>query len=273
MAKVMPFEGARVLVTGGGSGFGRLLACGAAQRGASEVVVWDLSAERAQATVDVIMNHGCQAQAMVVDVTDEAAVQAAAGQTGAIDVLVNNAGVVSGRALLDNSASSIERTLQVNLHSLFWVTRAFLGGMIERNWGCVVTVSSAAGLVGPARMTDYSASKFGAFGFNEALRNELRQQGSQVRTLIVAPYYMSTGMFDGVSTRFPMLLPILRPTRVAAAALNAIEAGRSVLVLPWFVNSLALLRLMPVKMLDLMADFFGINHGMDDFHGRTGDRV
>jgi len=272
MAKIR-FDGARVLITGGGSGFGRLLSCGAAQRGAAEVIVWDLSHERAQATIDVITDHGCRGKAMTVDVTDQEAVAAAAEEVGAIDILINNAGVVSGRDLLDNHPASIERTLQVNLLSLFWVTRAFLGGMIQNDHGCVVTVASAAGLIGPARMTDYSASKFGAFGFNEALRNELRQKGSRVHTLIVAPYFMSTGMFDGVTTRFPKLLPILRPSLVAAATLNAIEDGRSVLVEPWFVNTLALLRLLPVKVMDLTADFFGINHGMDAFHGRTGDRV
>ena len=269
----MTFQDARVLVTGGGSGFGRLLACGAAQRGASEVIVWDISAARGQATVDVIADHDCYAKAMTVDVTDQAAVVDAAESVGTVDILINNAGVVSGRELLETQASSIERTLQVNLLSLFWVTRAFLGAMVRNDHGRVVTVASAAGLIGPARMTDYSASKFGAFGFNEALRNELRQQGSSVSTLIVAPYYMSTGMFDGVTTRFPALLPILRPTYVAAATLNAVESSRSVLVMPWFVNSLPLLRVLPVKLADAMADFFGINHGMDEFQGRTGDRV
>ena len=269
----MRFDDARVLVTGGGSGFGRLIACGAAQRGAREVIVWDLSAERGQATVDIIEAHGCKARSMVVDVTDRASVMDAAEQVGVVDILVNNAGVVSGRALLDNQASSIERTLQVNLHSLFWVTRAFLGGMVAADHGRVVTISSAAGLIGPAKMTDYSASKFGAVGFNEALRNELRRQGSRVTTLLVAPYYMSTGMFDGVTTRFSALLPILRPTFVAVKALDAIESGRSMLVLPWFVNSLSLLRLLPVKVMDIVADTFGINQGMEQFQGRAGDRV
>ncbi|MCL2489520.1 MAG: SDR family oxidoreductase [Propionibacteriaceae bacterium] len=272
MAK-MTFEGTRVLVTGGGSGFGRLIACGAAQRGADEVIVWDLNRERADATVAVIKGHGCQARAIAVDVTDRGAVEAAAAETGDIDILVNNAGVVSGRPLLENSPESIERTLQVNLHSLFWVTRAFLPGMIERNWGTVVTISSAAGLIGPARMTDYVASKFGAFGFNESLRNELRAEGSAVSTLVVTPFFMSTGMFDGVKTRFPIVLPILRPTYVAAATLNAIENGRSALVEPWFVNTIPSLRLLPVKVFDTVADLFGINNSMDDFHGRKGDRV
>jgi len=269
----MSFEGTRVLVTGGGSGLGRLIACGAAQRGAREVVIWDLNHDRAEATAAIIHGHDCAASAVAIDVTDQAAVAKAAGATGPIDILVNNAGVVSGRPLLENSPESIERTLQVNLHSLFWVTRAFLPGMVDRNWGTVVTVSSAAGLVAPARMTDYSASKFGAFGFSESLRNELRAENSAVNTLLVAPYFMSTGMFNGVSTRFPFLLPILRPTQVAVTTLNAIESGRSVLVKPWFVNSIPWLRLLPVKALDVVADFFGINHGMDDFHGRDGDRV
>ena len=273
MRKHMSLAGTRMLITGAGSGLGRILACGAAQRGASEVIVWDRSAERGQATAGIINDHGCRARALTVDVTAVDAVQAAADETGPVDILVNNAGVVSGRALLDNTPESIERTLQVNLHSLFWVTRAFLPAMIARDRGTVVTVSSAAGLVGPAKMTDYAASKFGAFGFNESLRNELRQQDSRVRTLIVAPYYMSTGMFDGVTTRFPALLPILRPTRVAVATLDAIESGRPSLVLPGFVNSLALLRLLPIPLTDATADFFGINAGMDAFHGREADRV
>ncbi|MCL2483072.1 MAG: SDR family oxidoreductase [Propionibacteriaceae bacterium] len=273
MKQTLSFSNARVLVTGGGSGLGRLLACGAAQRGAQEVVIWDLSEQRAQASVSIIENRGCQARALAVDVTDQAAVTRAAEETGAIDILINNAGVVSGRALLDNNPASIERTLQVNLHSLFWVTRAFLPGMLERDHGRIVTISSAAGLVGPAKMTDYSASKFGAFGFNEALRNELRQQSSQVSTLIVAPYYMSTGMFAGVTTRFSALLPILPPATVAIATLDAIESRRAVLVMPWFVNSMPLLRLLPPDWMDALADFFGINHGMDEFHGRASDRV
>ena len=273
MGEKMPLAGARVLVTGGGSGFGRLLACGAAQRGAGEVIVWDVSAERVQRTKAIIERHGRVARAGVVDVTNQAAIEMAAEAAGQVDVLINNAGVVSGRPLLENSPESIERTLQVNLHSLFWVTRAFLPGMVARNYGSVVTIASAAGLIGPARMTDYSASKFGAVGFNESLRGELRTCARGVNTLLVAPFYMNTGMFDGVKTRFPLLLPILDPAKVAVATLNAIESGKPMLVEPWFVNSVALLRLMPVKAFDALADFFGINAGMDEFHGRAGDRV
>ena len=272
MTHRISFQGARVLVTGAGSGLGRLLAAGAAQRGA-HVIVWDLAPERAGATRDLIRSRGYVADSAVVDVTDRAAVEVAAAAAGPVDVLINCAGVISGRALLSTTPQSIERTLAVNLNSLFWVTRAFLGGMAERGHGVVVTVSSAAGIMGSARMTDYAASKFGAFGFMDSLRNEMRLAHTGVRTLIVCPYFMSTGMFDGVATRIPLLMPILRPTAVAVKILNGIERGTQQLIMPPMVRTVPLLRLFPPPVLDAVADIFGINHTMDAFTGRPGDRV
>jgi all-trans-retinol dehydrogenase (NAD+) len=264
--------GARVLVTGGGSGLGRRLAIGAARRGATPVV-WDLSAERAHAVRDDIRAHGLTAEAHVVDVTDRAAVREAAAATGDVDVLINNAGVVSGRPLLETPDAAIERTMAVNVLSLYWVTRAFLPAMVERRRGTVVTVASAAGLVGVARQTDYAASKWAAVGFTESLRAEMRQARTGVRTLVVCPYYIDTGMFAGVRTRFPLLLPILREGDVARRVLDAIEKGRQRLVLPPLVRVLPALRLLPVPAFDAVLDLFGINRGMDHFTGRPGDRA
>ena len=92
-------------------------------------------------------------------------------------------------------------------------------------------IASAAGLVGVARQTDYSASKFAAVGFTESRRNELRAEGSRVRTLVVCPYYIDTGMFEGVHSRLPWLLPVLRQEEVAeevggvAVALDVRDEG------------------------------------------------
>ena len=151
------------------------------------------------------------AQAFACDVSDREQVYARADEVraaaGDVDVLVNNAGVVSGRPLLELSDEAIERTFGVNTLALFWTTRAFLPAMKARGSGHVVTVASAAGLIGTARETDYAASKFAAVGFNEALRQELRRGASGVRTTVVCPYYIDTGMFKGVKTRFPFLLP------------------------------------------------------------------
>jgi all-trans-retinol dehydrogenase (NAD+) len=267
-----PLSGATLLITGGGSGLGRRLALGAARRG-SRVVIWDLDAARGAAVRDEIRAAGGFAEAHIVDVTDREAVKAAAGVAGPVDVLVNNAGVVSGRPLLEAADEAIERTMNVNVMALYWVTRAFLGGMANRRRGTVVTIASAAGLVGVARQTDYSASKFAAFGFNESLRAELRAGRTGVNTLVVCPYYIDTGMFDGVQTRWPLLLPILQEEQVATRVLDAIEAGRRKLVLPPIVNLLPALRILPVTVFDGLMDVLGVNRTMDHFTGRDAGRA
>ncbi len=87
-------------------------------------------------------------------------------------------------------------------------------------------------------------------------------------TLIVAPYYIDTGMFAGVRTRFPLLLPILREADVARKVLDAVQAGRKQLVLPPLVRVLPVLRVLPVVAFDALLDLFGINRSMDHFVGR-----
>ena len=265
-------SGATVLVTGGGNGLGRRLAIGAARRGA-HVVVWDVSAERAEAVRDQIRAHGLRADARTVDVTDKAAVRAAAKATGDVDVLVNNAGVVSGQPLLEGSEAGIERTIGVNVLALYWVTRAVLPGMVQRGHGTVVTVASAAGLVGVAKQTDYSASKWAAIGFTESLRAEMRAARTGVRTLVVCPYYIDTGMFAGVRTRFPLLLPILKEGAVARTILDGIESGKQQIVLPPIVRLIPVTRVLPVRAFDWFMDLMGVNRTMEHFTGRPGDVV
>ncbi|MWV51352.1 SDR family NAD(P)-dependent oxidoreductase (plasmid) [Rathayibacter sp. VKM Ac-2803] len=263
-----PLHGQIVLVTGGGSGIGRLLALGAARRGA-EVVIWDLSEATAAGVAAEITGRGHRARAAAVDVSDRAAVEVAAQDAGPIDVLINNAGVVTGKDLLDASDEAIERTFRVNTLALFWTTRAFLPGMMARDRGTVVTISSAAGLVGVARQTDYSASKFAAFGFAESLRVELAKKRARVNSLVVCPYYIDTGMFDGVKTKFPLVLPILKPENVAERILASVERGNSRLVMPRLLHALPVLRVFPVRGFDTVMRFLGVNSTMDYFVGRA----
>jgi all-trans-retinol dehydrogenase (NAD+) len=77
---------------------------------------------------------------------------------GRVDILINNAGVVSGKTLLDNNPKAMIKTMEVNTISHFWTTRALLPGMLERDHGRVVTIASAAGTVGTAGLADYCAS-------------------------------------------------------------------------------------------------------------------
>jgi all-trans-retinol dehydrogenase (NAD+) len=269
MKRGMTIDGARVLITGAGSGIGRLMALDAAARGAAEILIWDLSADSGDAVRDEITAVGGQARSFEVNVADSAQVETVAERTGPVDILINCAGIVTGKKLLDADADAIRRVYDVNTLALYWTTKAFLPGMLERDRGAVVTIASAAGLTGVARQTDYSASKWAAVGFTESLRSELRAEGSRVGTLVVCPFYINTGMFDGVRTKFPRLLPILEETDVSTRVLDAIESGREQLVMPPLVRLVPGVRLLPTRAFDKVMDFLGVNQTMDHFTGRT----
>jgi all-trans-retinol dehydrogenase (NAD+) len=265
------FSGRNVLVTGAASGIGRLMAERFAAEGA-QLILWDRDAAGLEALRAALESLECRVWSCAVDVTDRAAVYAMAQrcleECGPVDVLVNNAGVVSGRTLLEISDEQIERTFAVNTLALFWTTRAFLPSMIKRNAGRIVTIASAGGLVGTGRLTDYCASKFAAVGFDESLRLELARMGSAVGTTVVCPYYISTGMFEGVKTRFSWLLPILTPDYVARRVVDAVARGESRLIMPRFVYASFLVRALPVRVFDALMAFFGISRSMDEFAGR-----
>jgi all-trans-retinol dehydrogenase (NAD+) len=267
MTYKVALNGSRVLITGGASGLGRQMALQSAAKGA-RVVIWDMNLEQAKKVVAEIKKAGGTAEAQQVDVTDRLAVNKLALKVGAVDVLFNNAGVVSGDWFLDLNPDSIERTYRVNVLSLYWMTQAFLPAMVQSGRGCVVTISSASGMLGVAKLTDYAASKFAAFGFMESLRSELRMKRSNVNTLTVCPHYIGTGMFDGVQTKFPWLLPILDEVKVAAKILRSVEKGKAMLVMPKFVHVIPVVRLLPIRAFDRITDFFGVNRTMDNFRGR-----
>lgn len=266
--------GKRILITGGAGGLGRRTALEFAARGA-ELVLWDLDETRlAATTAELLEASGRRAHGYVVNVMQRQMVYATARQVeeevGPIDIIVNNAGVVSGRSFLELSDEAIERTFGVNTLALFWVTRAFLPGMLERNHGHVVTIASASGWVGVARLADYAASKWAAVGFDESLRMELRQKGSGVRTTCICPFYINTGMFDGVKTRFPWLLPILEEKAVAQRIVKAVEGNEARVMLPPVIALVPVGRFLPTSWFDALSEFLGVNATMDEFKGRSG---
>jgi all-trans-retinol dehydrogenase (NAD+) len=262
-----------VLITGGASGLGRRLVLRCAEMGAA-VTILDLDEAGAMAAAAEAAARGAgPARAFACDVGDRVQVAACATDVlaaqGPVDILVNNAGVVSGRPLLELTDEHIERTFRVNTLALFWTTRAFLPAMVARGSGHIVTVASAAGLIGSPRETDYAASKFAAVGFTEALRMELKRSAPGVKTTVVRPFYIDTGMFAGVKTRFPLLLPILKEGDVTERILRAVQHDVAQVDMPWMVRTLPLMRLLPVRAFDGLADFFGITMAMDEFTGRS----
>ena len=262
-----------IVITGGASGIGRLTALEMVRRGGT-ICVWDVDKEGLDAVVEELREAGGgrDAYGVVCDVSDRAAVTAAAAATvaaaGPVHILINNAGVVSGRTLLELTDEQIERTMSVNTMALFWVTRAFLPDMVARGSGHIVTIASAAGLIGVARQTDYGASKSAAIGFDEALRFELRRLAPGVVTTVLCPFYVDTGMFAGTRTRLPLLLPILKERDVARAVVRAVQLNRRRMVIPPFAKATPLLRVLPVPVFDRVAQLLGVAGSMDDFTGR-----
>jgi all-trans-retinol dehydrogenase (NAD+) len=260
-----------VVVTGAASGIGRALAERLAAR-AAHVILWDIDDPSLKSVVQRLREGGGRVSSYHCDVADRAAVYDTArrvvAKTGPIDILINNAGVVSGKYVHELSDAEIERSFAVNALAHFWTTRAFLPEMIERNSGHIVTIASAGGLVGTARLADYCASKFAAVGFNESLRQELRQQSLAIRTTVVCPFFTDTGMFAGVKSKFPWLLPILEPERVADRTIAAIERNRQRLLMPWFTYVALPLRVLPPRTFDALLGFFGVATSMQEFRGR-----
>ena len=265
------FAHSHVVITGAASGLGALLTEEAITRGASGVVLWDVDSDNLESRAMALTQPGLRVVTRALDVSDVDQVKAAAAEAlrelGHIDALINNAGVVSGKPLLDLTPEEIQRTFNVNTLALYWTTQALMPHFLDRNSGRVVTIASAAGLAAPARQTDYAASKHAAVGFTESLRAELRARKTRVSTLTVYPFYVTTGMFAGVRSSSP-LLPLLQPESTARKIADAIESGRQELVIPATVHLVRWLRLLPVRVFDLIADWFGINKSMDQFVGR-----
>ena len=266
------YAGKNVLITGAASGIGRLLAHRVAAAGA-RVILWDVDATRLEQTRAELAAAGRTVVTYACNLRDRAAILATATATlrdaGPVDILVNNAGVVSGKTLLEARDDDILRTFDVNTLALFWTTRAFLPGMMQRESGHIVTIASAAGVVGTSRLVDYCASKHAAVGFDESLRLELRRLGSKIKTTVVCPFYISTGMFEGVKTRFRLLLPILTPEYAANRIVDAIRRDRRRLIMPRLVYVTWLGRLLPVRLFDAIMEFLGVNQSMDEFVGRA----
>lgn len=265
------FRDQKILITGATRGLGKLIAEALAAEGAS-VILWGRDTAALEAVAKSMTERGWHCAAYFCDVADREQVSATAQRVirehGPIDILINSAGVVSGKPLLEIPDEAIEQSFAVNSLALFWTARAFLPSMIERGHGHIVTIASAAGLIGTPFLTDYAASKHAAVGFDDALRSELRHLGHRnIRTTAVCSYYISTGMFDGASAASP-LFPILTPEYATRRIIQSIRRRRRRLLLPRTVMAVYLIRLLPTPVFDWVARVLGLTKSMNAFKGR-----
>eukprot|EP00092_Neocalanus_flemingeri_P019595 GFUD01021227.1.p1 GENE.GFUD01021227.1~~GFUD01021227.1.p1 ORF type:complete len:305 (-),score=101.84 GFUD01021227.1:328-1242(-) len=264
-------SGQVVLVTGGGSGIGRLMCLRFARLGAT-VVTWDINTLGNEETVAMIKKENNRAFSYTVDMSSKEDIYKVAERTkedvGPVTILVNNAGIVSGTALLDTPDGKILKTFEVNVLAHFWTIKAFLPDMIENKLGHIVNVASLAGHSGTNKMVDYCSSKFAAVGLDESLRAEMFVQGHSdyIKTTVVCPYYISTGMFAGVQSK---MIPILEPDYVADSVVGATLTNREVLLLPWWSYMLIVLKaVVPEPGSIRLSQALGFNNSMDQFQGR-----
>ena len=221
-------EGDHVFLTGAGSGIGRMMAVRFGKLGCY-LSLSDINVAGLEQTKQECLAEGVPADRIYtfqLDVASRQAIKDAAAAVqakfGTVTVLVNNAGIVSAKQTTDLSDQMIERTFAVNTLSHFYTIKEFLPAMIEKKRGHIVTIASMAATCGIPMLSDYTASKAGAFMCDESVRHEMAKQGhsSYIKTTCICPYFINTGMFDGARTAFPFA--ILQPKPVVDRIMAAV---------------------------------------------------
>ncbi|KAB0792867.1 hypothetical protein PPYR_14826 [Photinus pyralis] len=226
-------KGKRIVITGGAGGVGQELALQLGRLQA-KVVVWDTNERAVEALRLRFYNEGMELQSYIVDVTDRHSVYKHANlvksDLGPVDILINNAGIVTGRTFLDIPDDMVEKTFQVNVISHYWTIKAFLSDMLKRGKGHVVSVGSLTGMLGTYKCTDYSATKYALHGLHESLLTELKTHGyDNIHLTLVSPFFINTGMFAGCK---PRTLSMLEPKNVATRIITAIRREETFLTMP-----------------------------------------
>jgi all-trans-retinol dehydrogenase (NAD+) len=261
-------KGKNVLITGGASGIGRLMGQLVLERGA-RLIIWDMNREGLEATVAAFSSAGTVA-GYAVDITNASQVKETAARVksrhGVVDVLINNAGIVVGKYFHEHTIQEVERAMDVNALAPMLVALEFLPGMMERNSGHICNIASSAGLISNPGMSVYAASKWSVIGWSDSVRLEMKKLKKQVGVTTVTPYYINTGMFDGVRS----VVPILNPEKVARRIIRAIEHQRIFLSMPWSVRFVRFFQgLLPVWFFDwFVGKVMGVYSTMDHFKGR-----
>jgi short-subunit dehydrogenase len=217
-----------VAVTGAGRGLGRAIAEALAREGA-RIALCDLDGESAERAASELGNG---AVGLAVDVTDHGALIAFLDEVeqrlGPLDVLVNNAGIMPVTPLVEESAESIARQLELNLRAVIHGTQEGMRRMVPRGSGHIVNMASLAGRGATPNLATYCATKHGVVGLSEAARLELR--GTGVDVTVVMPYFarteLATGVADARGVRH------VTPEEVAAAVVSALRHRRFDVVVP-----------------------------------------
>lgn len=263
------FEGKTVLITGGASGIGKMLA-GLFAGEAARLILWDRDEVNLARTVKELGGEDRGVFGYLIDLSEVEEINMTGrrvlNEHGPVDVLINNAGIVVGKPFHAHTSADIEDTMKVNSLALMHVTRIFLPDMLARNAGNICNIASSAGLVAVPGMTVYVGSKFAAVGWSDALRLEMKKSGKRIHVTTVTPYFIDTGMFDGVRAR----VPVLKTEKVAQRIFRGISRNKKLISMPFSYHFIRICQgLLPAFIYEwIMGDVLGIYHSMDHFKGR-----
>ena len=267
----MELKNKKLLITGGASGIGKIMARKSLERGVSHMVIWDINEEGLSKTKEEFSKFGIPIFIYKVDISnlDEIKINAQKVRTevGKIDVLINNAGIVVGKYFHENTHQDIQKTMLINSNALMHVTLEFLPEMMKENSGAICNIASSAGLISNPKMAVYAASKWAVNGWSDSLRLEMEQLKKNISVTTIMPFYINTGMFDGVQSK---LIPILEPEPTAEKIIKSIENKRKILAMPlpyWFIRISQ--GILPLPIFDWVMDHvFEVYDTMKYFKGR-----
>ncbi|KAF4546090.1 Short-chain dehydrogenase/reductase SDR [Lasiodiplodia theobromae] len=261
-----------VVVTGGARGLGALVAEVYGMRGAS-VAVLDVAGEDEVGAERLLEEKNVTYYRC--DVGDRAEVERVykriESDLGTPTVLINNAGVVNGKPLLELSPAEIERNFRVNLLAHYNTLQTFLPGMFNApNGGTIVTVSSVLGKVGAACLSDYTAAKAGLIAMHTSLQAELRQSpkpgAKNIRTILVTPGQLGTQLFGDLDTPSGFLAPIVEPVQVAQAIIRMIDAGEGgEISFPLYARWMEWMNVLPSGLQWIIRGASGVDDAMRNF--------
>jgi all-trans-retinol dehydrogenase (NAD+) len=258
-----------VLITGGASGIGKIMVRLMLERKA-KVIIWDINQESIDRTIAEFSNKG-EIFGYSVDVSNLEQIQATAkkvkSEIGIVDVLINNAGIIVGKYFNEHTASEISKTMDINANAPMYITMEFLEDMMSQNSGHICNIASSGGLVSNPKMSVYAASKWALIGWSDSLRLEMKQLDKKVNVTTIMPYYINTGLFDGVKSK----IPILEPEAAALTIVKAIEKNKKMISIPGYIYRFTRFgqALMSVNVFDWFAgEVLGIYKTMEHFTGR-----
>lgn len=257
-----------VLITGGGSGIGKIMSRLMLERKA-KVIIWDINQTNIDKTLSELSSddiYGYQVDVSNIDQIKDTALKVKQ-DIGVVDVLINNAGIIVGKYFHDHSVGEIRQTMEINSIAPMILTKVFLQDMLDQDTGHICNIASSGGLVSNPKMSVYAASKWSLIGWSDSLRLEMRQLKKNIQVTTIMPYYINTGMFDGVQSK----IPILDPEAASLSIVKAIETNRKMITLPGYIYRLTRLGqgFMPLNLFDwFTGDLLGIYKTMENFTGR-----